>query len=148
MITINDFLNNPNGYGANDLCDAIRKGEMDLDVLKETGLLDREKRAEIVKCLNQSKEEKKDFDDIKTVSACDNFLNAYPDSIFKDDVVKLKAGLMKEIEKLEFSKCFTVKDYEEFLLKYPNGHFMNDVKLILEQIGIVILYVMTILIVK
>lgn len=77
------------------------------------------------------REENAAYERCTTVSACEYYLNTYPNGRFVKEVIAKKAGLLEQMQKEEdtaFEKCTTITACEFYLIKYPKGKYVNEVK--------------------
>lgn len=77
------------------------------------------------------REENAAYERCTTVSACEYYLNTYPNGRFVKEVIAKKASLLEQMQKEEdtaFEKCTTVTACEFYLIKYPKGKYVNEVK--------------------
>lgn len=77
------------------------------------------------------KEENAAFERCSTISACDYYLNTYPNGRFVKEVIAKKDGILDKLQKEEdeaFKACTTVTACDFYLIKYPKGKYVNAVK--------------------
>ena len=77
------------------------------------------------------REENAAFERCSTISACDYYLNTYPNGRFVKEVIAKKDGILDKLQKEEdeaFKACTTVTACDFYLIKYPKGKYVNAVK--------------------
>ena len=79
----------------------------------------------------EQREENAAFERCSTISACDYYLNTYPNGRFVKEVIAKKGGILDKLQKEEdeaFKACTTLTACECYLIKYPKGKYVNEVK--------------------
>lgn len=88
-------------------------------------------QSQLVSAETELREENAAFERCSTISACDYYLNTYPNGRFVKEVIAKKEGLLDKIKKEEddaFKACTTVTACDYYLIKYPKGRYVNEVK--------------------
>lgn len=88
-------------------------------------------QSQVVLVDTELREENAAFERCSTVSACDYYLNTYPNGRFVKEVIAKKEGLLDKMQKEEdeaFKACTTITACDFYLIKYPQGRYVNEVK--------------------
>jgi len=91
----------------------------------------RKNQSQVASVDTELREENAAYERCSTISACDYYLNTYPNGRFVKEVVAKKESLLDKTKKEEdeaFKACTTVTACDFYLIKYPKGKYVNEVK--------------------
>lgn len=127
-----------NSLGITECCNLLGISRQDLSeslVLVRTNEVDKSRKLVIEHLTVLLEDDKRDFEDCKTIETCKRYLEKWPDGLWRYEVLKILSRLKDEREDSNFynKSRRTIADCRAYLKKYPNGQFSSEAKRILQK---------------